>query len=547
MSGSPCRQCGRAYEMLDDVSPPSSVCPQCEPGAGGPAGASPRFVLQRKISGRAVAVTIGVVLVCGLCVLGFARWKYMIPCLLAAGAVPFVRRALTKEDGTGAPVSEQAPWHPAPDAVEPTSLPLPPRSASVSERGSLASRVGSALLVMAACAAIMFVRKPDVFRNPQFWAEDAYLFSDARKDGLASFLTPHSKGQTVLVQRLIAYVGRPIAPRDAPAFYIFAALAGMLAVAAYVSQARIDGLGPVPRALMAVTPALMYTSGEILVTLANLHWILAVLLLTILIERDPETRWGRGLLLVVFGVLCLTGPFIIFLLPLFLLRALLRRTPCSVALFTVGLPCALWQVFRIESSRTAGVIVWSDPRWQAFLGREYVGQLFFGGLADSPHISGGWFLGLLLLVYGALGWHALRRRDVPVGMLLLGSFLILAATAFMYRHDPGRMAQAGIRYYYLPYICVTWALLMAAARARMPFRVCAGVAVIGIVVASLSHFLIPPMQDLHWVESSRFIDGPEPCEIFINPYPHFWILYQPDPLPPKSEVRMLPDPLPPRH
>lgn len=531
MSTSPCPECGRTIEAID--SPTPSLCPQCQPSAESREPLPRRSLLQRRISARARVVTLTVVTLCGLCVLGFAQWKYVVPGLLAAAAAPLVKRALVGEKRT------------QPIFVTAVSVAAAPGAAR--SEGHLRSRLAWALLVMAACAAIMFVRKPDAFQNPQFWAEDQFLFGDARADGLASLLKTHSKGQSFFLQRLIAYVGRPIPPRYAPAFYAFTALAGMLGVAAYISRARIDGLGPVPRALMAIVPALTFNSGDIFLTLANLHWVLAVLTLTILLERDPETRPGRVLLFVGFAALALTGPFIVILLPLFFLRALLRRTPCSIALATVALPCAAWQLFRIQASRTGGLIAWGDPSWQIFLGKSYIGQLFLGTLADLPQVGSRWYLGALLLFYLVLGIYALRRRDASVAALLLASLLILASGGFVYRHTPGVITQPGFRYYYVPYVCLTWALLMVAARACIVARVCAGAAAVGIVAASLTHFVIPPMLDLHWAESSRFIDGPEPCVVFINPYAHFMIFYTPE-LPPKwkGKVHMLPDPLPPQ-
>jgi hypothetical protein len=516
MSSSSCRECGRTIEALDPPTTP--LCPHCRPASESLEPLRPRSLAQLRISGRATAVTLTVAILCGLCVLGFAQWRYVVPGVLAAAAVPFIKRAFARAE---------------------TAQPL-------RNKRRLQSQLAWAVLVMTGCIAIMFVRKPDAFQNPQFWAEDQFLFCDARADGVASLLKTHSKGQTFFLQRLIAYVGRPIPPRYAPAFYVFAALAGMLGVAAYVSRARIDGLGQVPRALMAVAPALMFSSGDVFLTLANLHWILAVLTLTILMERDPVTRPGRVLLFVGFAALSLTGPFIVILLPLFLLRALLRRTPCSVALAAVALPCAAWQLFQMQTSRTAGVVSWSDSSWQVLVGRNYIGQLFVGTLADFPQVGNRWYLGALLVVYLLLGIYALRYRDGHVAALLVASVLILASGAFAYRHAPAEISQAGFRYYYVPYVCLTWALLMVAARAWMGARLCASVAVVAILAASLTHFMIPPMMDLHWAESSRFIDGPEPCEIFINPYAHFFIFYEPKQLPPKWEVHMLPDPLPPQ-
>lgn len=475
--------------------------------------------------GTVAAVLVGVCL-WGCGILHFASWGVIAAACLLLGALPFVRRALSE----------------APAAA----------GASHSRSGmSSRSRWLWALAVLVAGTEIMVSRNPDAFLNPQFWQEDAFLFQDAREDGIRSILdTLHRasirKGQSVLSQRLIAYMGRRIRPREVPRFYVLASLAVTLAVAVYVLYARIDGLGIVPRVLMALSILIVYNTEHVYLTLINLQWILALLLLLLLMEKDPETRLGRGLLFGGFTLLCLTGPFITFLWVLAFLRAVFRPTPCSRALLMISLACTAWQFAQIQILIVPGKIALSDPAWPDLVGRAYVGQLFFGWLVEDLTLPRLAYAALFVAIYTALSIWAWRRRDLNVAGLLLASLLFLGSAAISYRTIPWAAARPGHRYYFVPCVCLTWAMVYVAAQSRRGIgRLAGGVALACIVSASLSQFTERPLPDMNWPECSRAIERGDRCLIYTNPYPKFSTYYEDDSLPKAQRAHIFPDPLPP--
>jgi hypothetical protein len=491
--------------------------------------------LSRKISARDAAAALAVACACGACVLGFTPWRVVVPALLAASAVPFVYRSLAAP-ATAAKVS-------TPAATFDHSPPVPVRKLR---------QMLWALAVLIACTEILVIRKPDAFLKPQFWQEDVFLFQDARQEGLPSIFEMLDRpqirrGQTVMFQRIIAYFGKAVPPREAPLYYSAAAMVVTLAAAAYIMFARIGGLGMVTRAFLALALMITFNTEQIYLTVVNLQWILTLVLLLILMEREPETRAGRALLFLATGILCLTGPFVTFLWTLFLVRALVRRTPCSVALFGISLACAVWQIFRIQIVPTQGKVHLTDPYWQVAFGQSYVGQLFLGSLLDDLSIHRVVYVGLSLAVFLGLAAYAWRRRDAEVAVLLAASLLFLGSAALTYRVSPEALTRPGHRYFFVPYTCLTWAFIIAAGRLwGSGWCIPCVAAVAAIVVASIPHLTMRPLADLRWEECSRYIDGPRACLIYTNPFPQFFIYCEAKPSPTNSPALMLPDPLPPR-
>lgn len=450
--------------------------------------------LNTKIGPGAFFAGVATVTLCGLCCLGFAPWHVVVPALLAVFALVYSWRALHD------------------------NLPNPgvayPR------------RLGWLTVVTLAAGAILFIRKTDAFTNPQFWAEDAFLFNSAREDGLASLLKTHSHGQVFLAQRAFAYFGRFVPVAYAPHFYNFAALLVTLLVVAHIAQARIDGLSPYVRALLGLLPVLVYGTGEVYLALVNIHWILAPLLLVISMERDPETRVGQIGLLLAVVVLSLTGPFIVYLWPLFVLRAWVRRTTFSRALIAVIVPCVAQQLFTIRATRTgttatatstAGIISLANPHWAGFIGRSYLGQLFFGPLAERLDVAPIVYIALFVCVYAAVALYALRRRDIEVAICLVAGVATLAVGAYVHRYTPRSVDLPGHRYFFVPQVCLGWAFLIMAARSHGKWRSLPVACLLVMAAASLAHFTFKPLDDLHWAQASRGIGGPKPCVIFVNP------------------------------
>ena len=173
------------------------------------------------------------------------------------------------------------------------------------------------------------------------------FFLDAYEMGPSALVTPYN-GYFHLVPRLTARLALAFDPRWMPAIYQAVAFGIWLAVILALFSPRIRL--PAKPAL-ALAFVLVPHTGEVFISLTNLQWPLAVGLVLLILADDPATpgQWGADLVaLLICG---LTGPFSIFLWPLFLVRAFLRRTRASVLLALVDAVVAGLQVATIYRYR----------------------------------------------------------------------------------------------------------------------------------------------------------------------------------------------------
>src|SRR4028118_535532 len=134
---------------------------------------------------------------------------------------------------------------------------------------------------------LLWVRKPDSFHNPQFWAEDGSIFFGQQVQlGARAHLEPYA-GYFNAVPRLVASLTALLPHRHAPALYNAAALLVLLALAWKLYSPRLGLRWPLPFALAVVL--VPHPGGEVFVCLANVQWILALLLLAVLLQRSPES------------------------------------------------------------------------------------------------------------------------------------------------------------------------------------------------------------------------------------------------------------------
>lgn len=408
----------------------------------------------------------------------------------------------------------------------------------------------SVLATVLACAGILFYRKADSLLNPQFWAEEGPVyFMPARILGWHSLLRPYD-GNTYLIHRAIAYGASLVPVRYAPAFGNYASLALNLAVLAYIAAGRID----VRRKwLLALVAVCVPHTGEVMVNLVNVHWLPALALLVLALSEPPRTRTGMAAEAVALACLGLDGPFIFLFGPLFLVRALRRRTIYSAVLLAVVGLCMLWQfgllrwllpvegvfapLYRDRMEKIEGAFNPHDLNWLGFWGNCLSGILLLGRpltdqFANSPFMAA---LTVVLLAWLA-AYVLLQPSHLGLG-LLYALAVSLASVAYLYRANPGfATVSPGFRYSYVPFVCITWILVLMTERSKrmgpVPWALLAV-----ILLSSLTYFQAPPLPDLQWAKRSRCIDGPEPCIIPINPSP--WAIYY---LPEGYDMKRLPAP-----
>ena len=368
-------------------------------------------------------------------------------------------------------------------------------------------------------AGILFLRRPDAFLRPQFKAEDGVIFfNDAYELGPGSLLSPYA-GYLHTVPRIVACLAMAFDPAWAPAFYAYASLLVQLSVIAVLFSPRID-LPAKP--WLALILVLVPHTGEVFVNLANIQWPLAMVLVLMLIARDaatPGQRVSDGVALTLCG---LTGPFIVFLAPLFVIRAFQRRSPASGLPAALALVIAGVQLACMVRERTALVLQGSPDPWLLLRVMSYrLYGTFWGGYGVAHfNASFDWVaVGAVVTTVVACGafrpgpWAGARRVLAGVGLLLIVPVGIKFVRFALLLTSPVN----GDRYFYLPHVLLAWLLILECARAKGGGRLLAAVPLALALAVNLSAFQAPPLTDYAWPQQVQAIREGRAFAIPINP------------------------------
>lgn len=365
---------------------------------------------------------------------------------------------------------------------------------------------------------VLFARRPQAFLRPEFWAEDFSFLLAAEHDGLTSFFAPQA-GYLHFIPRTIAWFGSFLDPFLQPGFYLLGWLTVMFAVIfACLSPRHHLPLKP----WLALAVLIVPHTGEVFFTPTNAQWVAALGLLLTSLKDDPvkPSEWFADLAFLVFAGL--SGPFIFFALPLFLLRVWQRRTARSFAL--AGLATVL-----------TGVQGWfvahlgADPEFAgpfsllnlfATVSYRLVCNVFFGAWItgeQSPVMAVAVACAVLAFL-GFAAWRSPRRAEF---FRLLGFIvLLLAATTVRKRFDLWGWGDIGNgdRYFFGPKVILLWLTLIVLV--GQPRRWVQGVLVTLLlcgVVSNVSRFKFEPFSDTHWYERCPDIRAHLEVEVEINP------------------------------
>lgn len=229
---------------------------------------------------------------------------------------------------------------------------------------------------------------------------------------------------------------------------------GVLAVVAFAPTALRWPFG------CAVAVLLIPTDAEVFGVSLYVGWWGTLLVIVALLWNTAGQRSGMRLALIVLGAL--SSPLVVGLAPLYALRAaVLRRRDEFVATAAVILLAVLqWlAVSRAGISPSAGL---AGAKLSAIVER------FFGYYLDSSErfiaLGGSIYLGTMMLAFLAAIWLAYRRElggmFVLLGMALL---VVIAASTSRIPVDIINPIFGGPRYFFFPYILLSWVLLQIAA------------------------------------------------------------------------------------
>lgn len=369
-----------------------------------------------------------------------------------------------------------------------------------------------------AATAILLLRRPDQFTNPQLWAEDGIFFFQAREFGLRA-LTLELAGYFHLAPRLIAALSAALDPALVPHVFAGATLAFTLYVVSRILSLRC----PLPfRPLCALALVLVPDASEVLLNTNNLQWVFIAGFLVLLLSREPTHATQRAHDLLAAALFSLSSPFSLVLTPFFVARAFLRRTRFSTWLAILVGALAAVQLISILSHPQP---LPPSPTFDPGAALIFAGLRVTGSLWLSPwlHHPTSFPAGLLLTftLAAVIAFLVLRpgaHRGVRAALTLVFA-ASLASTIYRCWHSmPGLcVPNNATRYVYPLQILLVWLLAFGLAdRSRLVRFASAATLLLGLAT-NLPRLRIAAPPDKHWARYVPQLRAGEAVTIPINP------------------------------
>ncbi|WP_420563159.1 hypothetical protein [Thalassobaculum sp.] len=302
---------------------------------------------------------------------------------------------------------------------------------------AVGQRVWAIPAILLASLAVVYLRGPDAFLHPNFWAEDGNVFfAEWQRMGLASLLHPYN-GYLHLAPRLVAAFAGAFPLEHTVLVYLVASqlVALWCAVTIYlVMPAR--GLWPP----LYLAPFLAIGGTEVLSSPTNLQWILAVGLIAVLlapVQRAGMVRINAVAFVVLAG---LSGPFSLFALAATVaVRMVLRRMPG---------PGQALLIVTVAGTAALQALAMSDT-YGPGLGGVTAAKLYEAGVAVLRRSMGG-SVQAIVVPAAVLAAVAMGRDRIWRAGLVLFALILTLSVALRFGAEP-EVFPHGVaeRYYYV--------------------------------------------------------------------------------------------------
>ena len=357
-----------------------------------------------------------------------------------------------------------------------------------------------ALSLVVATVAVLFWRRPDQFFAPMIWAEDSTILGDYAAHGWASIVVP-IQGYHILSTKLITMSSFQLSFALAPYFALWITVAFtclvVLAVALSPTHLRL-------KPLCALAVLLVPTDGEVFAVSEYSFWWAGILLLLALLW-DHGLPWLRAGYIVLGGLSSpLIGPAAVLLAG----RAALERTGLSIGIAALATALAAVQTITayfniVNFGEVALELHTLKVASERFVGFFYVGS---GLLPEYRYSRVGY------VILATLAVMAFLRRDRLDRHFMLLVLVWAAICAMMIVRAPiGKIHPflSGPRYFFYPFILMTWAGLWIAAVSGPVVKWVLGIAYMAALWFAVAYEYLPGYRFAGFTRRHDHVDWSE--------------------------------------
>ena len=337
------------------------------------------------------------------------------------------------------------------------------------------------LLLIGFCA--LFLRAWPRLLYPEIWIEDGTLnVAGFINEGLVSIASPVG-GYLTLIPKLISLSALSISFTQYPILSIVFAWVITLLIFLIIAKAPTYLHG---QFLLAVSCFFIPSDPEVFGLPSYTFWWSSLLLFILAFWKENQNTLSRALLLILSS---LSAPICLITLPLFWARGILFKKPSEwlVAILASALAAIQLAVMVVHNnpghlniSKTFSLFI------PVFFGSYLVGNLF----SQWSFIAGAVLLGLVVIgAYQNRSWIM-----ASLLYLLVASILISAYRVELSVLNP---IHAGPRYFFYPYILISWILIQFLFSSKLLLQLMAGILLMISCINAIPH-LIRMHDRLNW-------------------------------------------------
>lgn len=343
--------------------------------------------------------------------------------------------------------------------------------------------------------ALLYMRRSPQLLHPQVWDEDGTRIIPGFLDhGLASLAFPVG-GYLVLVPKLISGISLAISGVYYPVVSTIVTWLVILAICIGISESPlwIKG-GP----LLAICVFLIPSDPEVFgIPLYTFWWASLLLYLVVLWDENSADTKSRIVYTLLGG---LSSPIIYLVTPFLMIRAVLfRRNRREFAILATALLCCLLQALTTVHFVNY-TITHAEPTRRSLHDAlpKFIGEFLVGNYRHAT-ISLVWFAAGLFLMFVLFAIPFLRSRPryfFLVG-LWIGTVCLVAKRIDLSLLHP---RLAGPRYFFLPFVLLSWFLVGVLVESRRnDLKLCAAAF---LLFSALNMFPVRShtQQDFHWAQ-----------------------------------------------
>ena len=176
------------------------------------------------------------------------------------------------------------------------------------------------LIIFFTSLIILYLRRPDVLVNAQFWAEDGWAwYAEMHNLGIASLFHPMN-GYFQTISRLTMLITLPFGIINAPLVSNLVSLIIRSFLVVFFFSKRFSSIPIYYRLVVSLFYLLIPNAEEVHGNITNIHWFLSIYLFLIIISDEIKSSWWKIHDFIVLIISGLSGPFIIFLLPTLIIK-----------------------------------------------------------------------------------------------------------------------------------------------------------------------------------------------------------------------------------